>query len=89
MLVVEVTSVSARDYQITIDSYGTVAPRTQSVLVAQVSGQVVDINAHFRPGGFFRRGETLLTIDPRDYEADVQIAQAGVRGEIELRLSRI
>jgi RND family efflux transporter MFP subunit len=76
--VVEVMAVQPQRYEILINSYGTVQPRTQSVLVAQVSGQVVDIKANFRPGGFFQQGETLLTIDPRDYEADVQIAEASL-----------
>jgi len=74
--IVEVIPVTAQNYQITIDSYGTVQPRTQSMLVAQVSGQIVDVKQNFRPGGFFSAGETLVTIDPRDYEADVKIAEA-------------
>lgn len=74
--VVEVIPVTTRDYQINVNSYGTVQPRTRTILVAQVSGQVVGIKPDFRPGGFFTAGETLLTIDPRDYEADVQIADA-------------
>lgn len=74
--IVEVAPVSPRDYQINVNSYGTVQPRTQSVLVAQVSGQVVGVKPNFRPGGFFSQGDTLITIDPRDYEADVKIAEA-------------
>ena len=74
--VVEAMNVVPRDYRITVNSYGTVQPRTQSILVAQVSGQVVSINPEFRPGGFFAAGDTLMTIDPRDYEADVKIAEA-------------
>ncbi|XOV84930.1 MAG: efflux RND transporter periplasmic adaptor subunit [bacterium] len=76
--VVEVIPVASRDYQIKVSSYGTVQPRTRSILVAQVSGQIVDIEADFRAGGFFDAGDTLLTIDPRDYEADVEIAQAAL-----------
>lgn len=73
---VEVRAVSPRDYRIQIDSYGTVQPRTQSALVAQVSGQIVDVQPNFKPGGFFTDGEVLVTIDPRDYQADVKIAEA-------------
>ena len=74
--VVEVIPVTTRDYQINVNSYGSVQPRTRTILVAQVSGQIVGIKPDFRPGGFFTAGEALLTIDPRDYEADVQIAEA-------------
>ena len=73
---VEVRAVSPRDYRIQIDSYGTVQPRTQSALVAQVSGQIVNVQPNFKPGGFFTDGEVLVTIDPRDYQADVKIAEA-------------
>ncbi len=74
--VVEVMPVETRNYQITVNSYGTVQPSTQSMLVAQVSGQIVSTNADFSPGGFFEAGEILVTIDPRDYLADVKIAEA-------------
>ena len=74
--VVEVMPIASQSYQISVNSYGTVQPRIRSMLIAQVSGQIVDIQPYFRPGGFFTEGNTLLTIDPRDYQADVQIAEA-------------
>ncbi len=74
--VVEVVKVAAQDYQIIVNSYGTVRPRTQSILIAQVSGQIVSVKDDFRPGGFFVTGDSLVTIDPRDYQADVKIAEA-------------
>ena len=72
---VETLIVTPRDYQVRISSYGTVRPRTQSQLIAQVRGQVVAIGANFRPGGFFSTGDVLVAIDSRDYEADVEIAR--------------
>ncbi len=74
--VVETVTLTPQDYRINVSSYGTVQPRTQSILVAQVRGQVVSVSPQFRPGGFFAAGDTLMTIDPRDYEADVKIAEA-------------
>ena len=76
--IVETVPVRPRDYRVSITSYGTVQPRTQSTLVAQVSGQIVAIAPGFRPGGFFVEGDVLVTIDPRDYEADVKIAGAAL-----------
>lgn len=76
--VVETVIVTPRDYRVKIASYGTVQPRTRSTLVAQVSGQIVTIAPIFRPGGFFAEGDVLVTIDPRDYEADVKIAGAAL-----------
>ena len=77
-MTVETTPVLPRDYQIMLQSYGTVQPRTRSMLVAQVGGQIVEINENVRDGGFFEKGDVLGRIDPRDYEADVQIAQASL-----------
>ena len=77
-MTVETIPVMPRDYQVMLQSYGTVQPRTRSVLVAQVGGQIVEINANVRDGGFFEEGDVLGKIDPRDYEADVQIAQASL-----------
>ena len=83
--VVETRTVEPRDYRIRIGSFGTVQPRTRSALVAQVRGQIVAIQPSFRPGGFFSRGDALVTIDPRDYEADVKIAQAALMDALQAK----
>lgn len=75
---VDVMELHKRNYQVSLQSYGTVQPRTQSMLVAQVSGEIMGINDSLRGGGFFEEGETLLEIDPRDYLADVKIAEASL-----------
>ena len=77
-MVVETTTVEARDYRVRLQSYGTVQPRTRSILVAQVGGQIISINANVRDGGFFEKGDVLGRIDPRDYEADVRISEASL-----------
>lgn len=77
-LTVEATRLKPQDYQINISSYGIVSPRTESTLIPQVSGEITQISPNFREGGFFEKGEVLLEIDPRDYEAAVKIAQANL-----------
>ena len=77
-MMVESLRVTPRDYAVKVASYGTVQPRTRGALVAQVGGLIVDINPAFRDGGFFAKGDLLVQIDPRDFEADVRIAEAGV-----------
>ena len=67
---------AAQNYQVNVESYGTVSPRTQSLLVAQIAGQIVQVSDDFDNGGFFKAGDSLLTIDDRDYRADVKIAEA-------------
>lgn len=76
MMVVDVIPVERQSYQVHLQSYGTVQPRTQTTLIAQVGGQIVSVNPNVRGGGFFEKGDVLASIDPRDYEADVQIAEA-------------
>jgi RND family efflux transporter MFP subunit len=76
MMTVETRTVEETDYPIMLESYGTVQPRTRSMLVAQVGGQIVSVNENVRNGGFFEEGDVLANIDARDYEADVRIAGA-------------
>lgn len=73
---VEVQTVEATTYQIEVESRGTVSPRTQSTLVPEVSGLIVEVAPSFRNGGFFERGDPLLFIDSRDYENAVTVARA-------------
>ena len=82
-LLVETLRIVPTDYPMRIQSYGTVAPRTQSMLVAQVRGQIQSIAPSFRPGGFFAKGDVLLNIDPRDYDADVKIAEAALMDAVQ------
>ncbi len=79
--------VTSGPIQLTVISQGTVEPRTQSSVLAQVGGQVVGVSARFAAGGYFKKGEVMLSIDPSDYRlakitAELLVAQA------ELRLAR-
>lgn len=84
---VRVQTVYPTDLQLVVPAQGTVAPRTESTLVAQVAGQITRVSPAFVNGGFFEKGDVLLAIDPRDYE--VAVAQARVQvAQAELRLAR-
>ena len=63
---------------LSVFSQGSVAPRTETTLVAEVSGIIVNVSPNFVAGGFFRKGETLLEIDPSDYQAGLKRAQANL-----------
>ena len=84
---VRVQSVHPTDFQIVVRSQGTVTPRTQTILIAQVAGQITGVSPAFVNGGFFEKGDVLLTIDSRDYEIAVAQAQVGV-AQAKLRLVR-
>jgi RND family efflux transporter MFP subunit len=77
-ITVVTTTLSPQYYQVIVQSFGTVKPRTQSVLFAQVSGQINKVSEQFRAGGFFEQGDMLLQLDDRDYRAEVKIAQASL-----------
>lgn len=71
VIVLEVSTESFR-----IDSQGTVKPRTQTVVSAEVLGSVVSISPKFVAGGVFKAGETLMRIDPTNYTVAVDKTEA-------------
>jgi multidrug efflux system membrane fusion protein len=77
--------IQMKDIQMIVSGYGTVKPRLQVEIVPQVSGKIVYVNHNFRAGGFIKAVETLLQIDPRDYELALQQAEALV-AEAQVRL---
>ena len=77
-MTVETTTLTPQNYQVIVQSFGTVKPRTQSVLFAQVSGQINKVSKQFRAGGFFEQGDILIQLDDRDHRAEVKIAQASL-----------
>ena len=61
-----------------VNTQGAVTPRTESILVSEVSGQIVEVASNYVSGGFFHKGELLLRIDPRNYQSALKSAQANV-----------
>lgn len=78
-MLVEVVELEPVDAQFPVRSQGTVRPRTETVLSAEVSGAIVEISPRFIPGGVFGAGEVLMRIDPTNYEVAVTQAEALVR----------
>jgi len=77
-VLVETIPAQARSLNFIVESQGTVRPRTQTNLVAQVSGIVVSVSNSFVAGGFFHAGEMLLEIDPSDYQTALKRAEASL-----------
>lgn len=75
---VVVRQMQPEDKVFMVESQGTVEPRTQTTLVAEVSGMVTAVSDRFVVGGFFREGDILLTLDDADYEVSVQQARANL-----------
>jgi RND family efflux transporter MFP subunit len=73
---VRVAEVRLVDLPLEVVTHGTVAPRTESALVPEVAGRVIEVSPSLVSGGFFREGELLLRIEPRDYEVALERARA-------------
>lgn len=77
-LLVEAIPAEMRSLNFIVRSQGTVRPRTETTLVAEVAGKVVSVSPDFVAGGFFRKGDVLLQIDPSDYETALKRAEAAL-----------
>ena len=73
---VNVLSLQAQDVTFIIHSQGNVEPRTKTTLISEVSGMVTGVSDKFHVGGFFKKGEVLLTIDDITYQVALLRAQA-------------
>ncbi len=67
-MLVEVTGVERGTFTPTIQAMGTVEPSQDINLSPRVSGEIRRVSPNFTPGGYVRKGEMLLELDPADYE---------------------
>ncbi len=74
--IVAVSPVTVDSMQLSVQSYGIVTPKYETLIVAQVGGQIVELSDTFLRGGFVEKGQLLAQIDPSDYEAALIDAQA-------------
>ncbi|MDA1076093.1 MAG: efflux RND transporter periplasmic adaptor subunit [Proteobacteria bacterium] len=77
-LLVQVQTAQRTPVIFNVKSQGTVMPRTQTTLVAEASGRIIEVSPAFVNGGFFSKGDVLIRIDPREYESAALRAQAAV-----------
>jgi len=76
--IVAVEQISVQPMTLHVDSYGVVKPKYETELVAQVSGQILELSDTFVRGGFVKEGQLLARIDPNDYEAALIDAEANL-----------
>ena len=80
------------DLGVYLNAIGTVVPVYTSSITAQVNGLVTAV--HYREGQMVRKGDPLIDIDPRPYQATLMQAQGtlqrdqGVLAQAEMDLSR-
>ena len=76
---VRAQTIALETISLEVTSEGNVQPRAQTQLVAQVSGEVIAVAEALLSGGQFQRGDTLLELDPRDY----QIARSRLQASLD------
>lgn len=75
---VSALTVTPSQHQLPVITQGTVAPRREIDIVAQVSGKVVSVAEQFADGGFFDQGQILVQIEDNDYRFALSRAKAKV-----------
>ena len=75
---VQCVAVELEDYRPVVRSQGTVRPRMEIGLSAEVSGRVQAMSPAMVEGGLFKDGEELLRIDATDYELSLRQARARI-----------
>jgi RND family efflux transporter MFP subunit len=61
-----------------VRAQGTVEPRTENELLAEVGGRLAWVSPALETGSFFAAGEVLARIEPADYEIAVERARAAL-----------
>ena len=75
-LAVKTQILNRTEITLSVDSQGTVRPRTRTTLISEVSGTVLEVSDQFIVGGTFKQGDILMRLDPVDYEVALQRAKA-------------
>ena len=60
-------------------AYGSVIPAEKITLEAQAKGQLIALHGDFEPGGRITKGEILFNIDDREYQLQVESANASLK----------
>jgi multidrug efflux system membrane fusion protein len=74
---VNVATATTGSMDIYLDALGTVTPQNTINVYSQVSGRVVSVN--YREGQMVSKGQTLVEIDPRPYQAELQTALGSLK----------
>lgn len=59
-----------------VEAHGVVQARTETTLISEVSGVIQQVSSQFVSGGYFKKGDLLLQIDPSDYRVGVEQTKA-------------
>jgi RND family efflux transporter MFP subunit len=86
---VEVKTLYPASHRVDITAMGTVMPARQINLKSRVAGELISGHPEVIEGGRIKKGETLLQVDPIDYELALEQAKAKlVQAEYAVRLEQ-
>ena len=86
---VRALTVTPQTLALSVTSEGNVQPRVEMELVTQVAGEVISVASSLVTGGEFTVGDTLITVDPRDYEIALLRARTSLaRANAELNFAK-
>jgi len=89
--IVAVETITIAPMVMEVASHGVVMPKYETELVAQVSGEIVELSEIFVRGGFIKKDQLLARIDPSDYQAaliDAQATMATARAALEKEVAQ-
>ena len=89
--IVAVEDISVVPMTLEVSSYGVVKPKYETTIVAQVSGEIVELSDAFVRGGLIKKDQLLARIDPNDYHAaliDAQADMASARAALEKEVAQ-
>jgi multidrug efflux system membrane fusion protein len=92
VVTIKAATVRQGDIGIHVDALGTVTPISTVSVYSQVTGNVIAVN--YREGQMVRKGQSLIEIDPRPYEAQLKQAEGtlqhdqGLLKQAEIDLAR-
>ena len=75
-MLVDVVEVERGNFEPVIQTTGTVQPVEDVMLSPLVGGQVIRRSPSFVPGGFVKKGDVLLQIDPSDYRNILELRKS-------------
>ena len=75
-MLVKVEPAEKGNFKPVIVGTGTVQPVEDVILSSLVGGEVIRRDASFIPGGFVKKGEVLLQIDPSDYRNTLELRKS-------------
>ncbi len=74
---VQTITVQPQRLQMAVQTRGRVKAQTEIEVITGVSGNITHVAPAFVSGGFFKKGDLLVSIDPAEY--DLRVAQAQAR----------